>query len=480
MTGISSDDAALAARAAELTPSLVDRLVRLARIPSVAAPGFPAEPLLDAHRALVEELRAVGVGQIDQVLLDGMTAPTVVADVPGPPGAPTVLVYTHYDVVPAGDEGLWDTPPFEPVVSADRVVGRGVADSKGNIAAILGALQLVDGRPPVTLRIVLEGHEEFGSVYEEHPPAHPELYAADAIVIADVGNVRPGVPTLTIGLRGSVTMTVEARTLDTDKHSGQFGGAAPDARTALIRALASLHDARGDLAVAGLRREPWTGASYTDDEFRELAGVLPGVPLVGTGDLGSRIWSGAAVTVIAFDAPPASAPLNAVASSARAVLNLRVHPAQPAREAGEALAAHLRAQRPFGIDLDVTVGEAGDGFLAPTGGPAFRAAQTALRTAWDGAEVGTLALGGSIPIVMAFHEAQPGAEKLLFGATDGYANIHGPNERQLLDELTRTVVALAVFWRELAAGPTGPGTAGPGTTDPGTTDPGATDPGADR
>jgi acetylornithine deacetylase/succinyl-diaminopimelate desuccinylase-like protein len=247
-----------------------------------------------------------------------------------------------------------------------------------------------------------------------------------------------------------VTVTVEARTLDTDKHSGQIGGAAPDARSALIRALASLHDENGDLAVEGLRREPWTGASYTDDEFRELAGVLPGVPLVGTGDLGSRIWSGAAVTVIAFDAPPTSAPLNAVASSAKAVLNLRVHPAQPAREAGEALAAHLRAQRPFGIDLDVTVGEAGNGFLAPTGGPAFRAAETALRRAWDGGEVGTLALGGSIPIVMAFHEAQPAAEKLLFGATDGYANIHGPNERQLVDELTRTVVALATFWHELA------------------------------
>lgn len=444
-------DDVIAATAARLLPGLVDDVVRLARIPSIAAPGSPPGPLLEAHDAVVELLRAAGVTELDEILLDGMIAPTVVADVPGPPGAPTVLLYTHYDVVPAGDLALWDSPPFEPVRTDDALVGRGVGDSKANIAAILGALAIYEGRPPVTLRIVLEGHEEFGSVYEEHPPTSPETYAADVIVIADVGNVRPGQPTLTIGLRGSVSVTVEARTLDSDKHSGQFGGAAPDARTALVRALATLHDEHGDVAVAGLQREAWTGSSYSDDEFRELAGVLAGVPLVGTADLGSRIWSGPAITVIGFDAPPTSAPLNAVASHAKAVLNLRVHPAQPAAEAGEALAVHLRGVRPFGIDLEVTVGEAGDGFLAETGGPAFRAAERALSTAWGGAPTGTLAMGGSIPIVMAFHEAVPTAEKLLFGATDGYANIHGPNERLLLDELERTVVAMATFWRELAA-----------------------------
>lgn len=450
MSGDPLGDDAIAAGAARLLPTLVDDVVRLSRIASVAAPGAPPGPLLEAHDEVVALLRRAGVEQVDQILLDGMTAPTVVADVPGPPGAPTVLMYTHYDVVPAGDEALWSSPPFEPHVTDDRVVGRGVADSKANIAAMVGALELYGGRPPVTLRFVLEGHEEFGSVFEEHPPQSPETYAADAIVIADVGNVRPGQPTLTIGLRGSVTVTVEARTLGSDKHSGQFGGAAPDARTALVRALAALHDDTGALVVPGLRRDPWTGSTYTDDEFRELAEVLDGVPLVGDGDLGSRIWSGPAVTIIGFDAPPTTSPLNAVASSAKAVLNLRVHPAQPAREAGEALATYLRGIKPFGIELDVQVGEAGNGILAETGGPAFRAAEQALRVAW-GAEPGTMALGGSIPIVMAFHEAQPAAEKILFGASDGYSNMHGPDERLLIDELERTVVAMATFWRELAA-----------------------------
>ncbi|GEL93578.1 M20/M25/M40 family metallo-hydrolase [Cellulomonas composti] len=444
------DDAGIAAEAARLTPGLVDDVVRLSRIPSVATDGFPVGPLHEAHDVAVDMLRAAGVQEISQIMLDGMTTPTIVADVAGPPGAPTVLVYTHYDVVPAGDDALWSSPPFEPVVVDGTVVGRGTADSKANIAAIAGAIRVWGARPPVTLRIILEGHEEFGSSYELHPLTSPDTYRADAMVIADVGNVRPGQPTLTIGLRGSVSVTVEAHTLGTDKHSGQFGGAAPDARTALIRALATLHDDAGDVVVPGLLREPWTGASYTQDEFRDLADVLPGVPLVGTGDLGSRIWSGPAITVIGFDAPPTTAPLNAVASSARAVLNLRVHPGQKAAEAGEALGAHLRAQRPFGIPLEVTVGEAGDGFLAKTGGPAWHAAERALSIAWDGAPVDTLAMGGSIPIVMAFDEAVPQAEKLLFGATDGYCNIHAPNERLLIDELTRTVVAMAIFWREVA------------------------------
>ena len=89
-------------------------------------------------------------------------------------------------------------------------------------------------------------------------------------------------------------LTVEARTLAADKHSGVFGGAAPDALLALIRALSTLHDARGDVAVAGLNREPWTGATYTDEEFRKLGEVLPDAPLMGSGTLGERIWSGPA------------------------------------------------------------------------------------------------------------------------------------------------------------------------------------------
>ncbi|TVR35643.1 MAG: dipeptidase [Nitriliruptor sp.] len=443
-------DETLQLGARELLPTLVEELKTLVRIPSIATEGFPAEPLFEAHDLLVTWLQAAGVTDIERLEIPDKTAPVIIATVPGPPGSPTVLLYTHYDVVPAGELDLWDTDPFDPVERDGAIYGRGTSDSKANIVSILGALRLFDGHPPVTVKIVLEGQEEFGSPFDFYPPSDPDRFQADAMVIADVGSVRPGVPTLTTALRGSASVAIELQTLYADKHSGQYGGAAPDARLAVMRAIASLHDEHGDVVVEGLRREAWTSATYTEEEFRTLGEIVEGLPLQGTGDIGSRIWSGPAITVIGFDAPPMEAPMNAVASSARALLNVRVHPQQSAAEAQAAVVRHLEAQRPFGLALTVSAGEVGDGFAATLDGPAADAAKLALSIAWR-QETQLMAGGGSIPLVMALDTAVPGAEKLLFGATDGYSNIHGPNERVLIDELERAVVAKAVFLREYAA-----------------------------
>jgi acetylornithine deacetylase/succinyl-diaminopimelate desuccinylase-like protein len=234
------------------------------------------------------------------------------------------------------------------------------------------------------------------------------------------------------------------RTLESGKHSGQYGGAAPDALLALVRALASLHDEHGDVAVAGLQRNEWDGQVQSDDDFRELGTVMEGMPLIGTGGLGSRIWSGPAITVIGIDVPSVDGAVNAVSPHARAVLNVRVHPEQDAGEAQAAVMTHLRQQRPFGIELDVKPGTTGEGFSAITSGPAYEAARDAWAQAW-GAEVMMVGSGGSIPIVSALAGALPDAEALLVGTTDGFANIHAPNERVLLDEFEKAVLAEAEF-----------------------------------
>jgi acetylornithine deacetylase/succinyl-diaminopimelate desuccinylase-like protein len=445
-----SNDTIRAAVAAQL-PRLTEELIALARIPSIAAEGFPPEPLHEAHDRVVALLHDAGVPEVGDLPVEGTVAPVILARVPGPEGAPTVLIYGHYDVVPPGDLSLWRYPPFEPYEADGAVHGRGASDCKSNIVAIAAALRALDGRPPVGLTLVLEGHEEFGSPFDHYPPSNPDVFACDAMIIADMGSVRPGVPTLTVALRGSVDVAVEVRTLAGDKHSGQFGGAAPDARLALVHVLASLHDVNGDVVVEGLTRTPWTGATYTDDEFRDLAEVLPGQPLLGTGSIGERIWSGPAITVTSFDAPPSASPINAVASSARATLNLRVHPEQDAVEARAALVGHLERQRPFGIEVTVTPGEAGNGVAVPMGGPGVATARAALESAW-GSEPVLMAAGGSVPIVMSLHEAVPRADLLLLGAEDGFSNIHAPNERVLLDEVERTAVAIAVFLRDFASG----------------------------
>lgn len=291
-----------------------------------------------------------------------------------PPGAPTVLLYGHYDVQPPGDEALWLSPPFEPTPVEGGLRARGIADDKANIIVHLGVLRAFAGRPPVGLKIVLEGQEEYGSAFDDYPPTDPGRFACDAMVIADMGNLRPGSPTLTTGLRGAAEVFVEVRTLAEPRHSGEFGGAAPDSLLALLKALATLHDVHGDVAVEGLRREDWTGTTYTEEEFRSLAGVQEGMPLIGSGGLGERLWSGPAITVIGIDAPSVDLAASAVVPYARAKLNLRFHPEQDPRKARDLLVTHLESLRPFGIPLTVTPGDTGSGFEPATDGPGYRAA----------------------------------------------------------------------------------------------------------
>ncbi|MFF1395528.1 M20/M25/M40 family metallo-hydrolase [Streptomyces sp. NPDC058287] len=425
-------------------------LERLAAIPSIAFPGFPAEPVREAHDLLVGLLKDAGVERVERIDLPD-TAPVIFGEIPPPtPGAPTVLLYSHYDVQPAGDEKLWKSPPFEPTPVEGGLRARGIADDKSNVIAHLGMLRAFKGRPPVGVKIVFEGQEEYGSPFDDYPPTDPERFACDAMVIADLGNLRPGTPTLTTGLRGASEVVVEVRTLEEPRHSGEFGGAAPDALLVLLKALATLHDVHGDVAVEGLRREEWTGTSYTEVEFRSLAGVEDGVPLIGSGTLGERLWSGPAITVVGLDAPAVEHAASAVVPYARAKLNLRFHPLQDPKEAQARLVEHLRSLTPFGIHLTVTPGDSGPGYEATTGGPAYRAALTALKEAW-GTDASYVATGGSIPLVNGLAKAAPGAEVLLFGAQDSMCNLHAPNERVLFSELRSTVVAMCAFVREYAA-----------------------------
>jgi acetylornithine deacetylase/succinyl-diaminopimelate desuccinylase-like protein len=437
---------------AELMPQLKEDLARLVAIPSVSEWGFPAQTraaLLEAHQAVIEIMRSAGVETFGSLELEG-TAPVITGEIPAPDGAPTVLLYGHYDVVPAGDEAQWTSPPFEATERDGAIYGRGTADSKANILVHVGALRAWNGRPPVGIKLLIEGQEEVGSPLEEgYPAANPEPFRADAVLVADGGSIRAGQPSLTVSLRGDARITVEVRTLASNKHSGQYGGAAPDALVVLLRALASLWAPNGDAAVEGLRREEWSGETYTDEEFRKLAEIGADMPIVGSGGLGSRIWSGPAITVLGIDCPGVDGAPASVQSHARAVLNVRVHPEQPAADAQTAVMRHLEAQRPFGVPLEVTAGAIGDGFRARSSGWAWDAMVAAMSAAW-GAETVEIATGGAIPLVKAISDGVPDAAIFVFGCTDSFANIHGPDERLLVDEWEKAVLAETLFFEEFA------------------------------
>jgi acetylornithine deacetylase/succinyl-diaminopimelate desuccinylase-like protein len=434
---------------ASAMPQTVEELKRLAAIPSVAFPGHPEEPV-HAAAAMVEELlRSTGLPRVQRVPVEG-SFPAVYAEAPAPPGAPTVLLYAHYDVQPAGDPAAWRTPPFEPTLIDGCLYGRGVADDKSGVMSHVAALRVFRGQFPVGIKVIVEGQEEYaGERLEAFVERNPELLRADAVVVADTGNPRVGDPAVTTSLRGMAAFTLEVRTLREPVHSGSFGGAAPDALAALMRMCTALHDDNGDVRVPGLPRGTFLGQGPTEEEFRKTAGVLDGVSLVGSGSLADRLWSSYAITVTGLDVPSVSGAVNAVQPVARARVTVRVPPAADPKTTVEAVIDFLRQVTPWGAQVsfgDVTLGS---GFQADSGGKARAALNRAMERAF-GRPPRDVGAGGSIPLVNTLLKQFPAAEILLFGAEDEDAACHAPNERVDLEELRRVATTEALFLQELA------------------------------
>ncbi|WP_157250335.1 dipeptidase [Nonomuraea typhae] len=430
-------------------PQAVEELKRLAAIPSVAFPGHPVEPVHAAAAVTEELLRSAGLSHVQQIAVEG-SFPAVYGEAPAPPGMPTVLLYAHYDVQPAGDPAAWRTPPFEPTLIDGQLFGRGTADDKSGIISHVLALRAFQGRFPVGIKVIIEGQEEYaGERLEAFVERNPDLLRADAIVVADTGNPKIGDPAVTTSLRGMAAFTVEVRTLREAVHSGSFGGAAPDALAALMRMLTALHDENGDIRVPGLPRGTFLGQGPSEEEFRNTAGVLDGVGLVGSGTLADRLWSSYAITVTGLDVPTVSGAINAVQPAARARVTVRVPPAGDPKTTVDAIVDFLRQVTPWGAQVsfsDVTVGS---GFQADSGGKARAALNRAMDRAF-GRPPRDVGAGGSIPLVNTLLKQYPAAEILLFGAEDEDAAIHAPNERVDLEELRRTATTEALFLHELS------------------------------
>lgn len=440
----------LKATIAEQFPQTVDQLAELVRIPGVSFPDFPREPVDAAAAKVVEILSAAGCPDV-RLVANGEHPSAVYAEVPGPEGSPTVLLYAHYDVQPSGDEELWDSSPFEPEIREGRMYGRGAADDKSGVVLHAAVVRAFGGQPPCTLRIIVEGDEEYFGSFDDYPREHPEMFAADALIIADTGNIEVGVPTLTSALRGMAAVTVSVKTMEGAAHSGMFGGPAPDALMVLITLLATLRDANGDTAIAGLSSSDWQGSGYDEETFRALAGVREGQPLVGTGSIASRLITKPAVSVIGIDAPSVSGAINAVIPEARAEVSLRVPPDVDPHEAQQLLTDHLLSHAPWGVSVEVTAGSTGQGFAPSTSSPAYDAIRAAMLTAY-GREAVEAGSGGSIPIVPVLAEVVPDGDVILFGAQDTAARIHAPNESLDLSELENTILTEALFLLNLAAG----------------------------
>jgi acetylornithine deacetylase/succinyl-diaminopimelate desuccinylase-like protein len=433
----------------EVLPSARADLERLVRIPSVSADPGAERHVWASAAATAVLLREAGLPEFD-VVTAGDSRPAVLGRRPGPPGAPTVLLYAHHDVQPPGETADWDSDPFEPAERDGRLYGRGTADDKAGVAVHLAALRAYGDQLPVGVTVLVEGEEEVGS------PALPaflrafrDSLRADVVVFADAANWTADVPALTTSLRGGTAVVVEVRTLRHGVHSGMYGGPVPDALTALCRMLASLHDERGDVAVPGLTHGQADPLDLTEAHFRAEAGVLDGVRLTGTGGLTARLWAGPAIAVTGIDAPSVAAASNTLIPVARAKVSMRVAPGDDPAAARDALMAHLEAHAPWGAQVSIQPGALAAPFTARSGGRAYRCAHSALNEAWGTAAVDAGA-GGSIPFVTAYAGLFPDAEILITGVEDPETRAHGSNESLHLATFERACLAEALLLHNLA------------------------------
>lgn len=436
----------------DLLPGARVDLESLVRVPSVSAPVFDRGPLQASAEMVAGLLRAAGMPdvQILRAQQDGVPgAPAVVARRPAAPGVPTVLLYAHHDVQPPGDPATWTTPAFEPVERAGRLFGRGAADDKAGIVILLTAIRALGPDSPLGITVFIEGEEEIGSpTFETFLQAHRDLLAADVVVIADSGNWRVGRPALTTSLRGMVNGVIEVATLDHAVHSGMFGGAVPDALTALIRMLDRLWDAEGALAVPGL-----TGGEadldYPEADLRVDAGVLDGVRLLGRGSLASRLWTRPSLTITGIDVPSVDTASNTLLPAVRARFSLRLAAGQDPRAAFTTLHDHLQATVPWGARVEVRLGEMCRAWAGDVDGPVHNLARWALGQAYGHAPV-HMGIGGSIPFIAQLAEAYPEATVLVTGVEDPATRAHGSDESLHLADFERACLGHALLLTALA------------------------------
>lgn len=438
----------------------LDELLAFLRIPSVSA-----DP---AHRADVRRCAEWMAGAFRDAGLSAAAEetgghPAVVAQRRGTPGAPTVLVYGHYDVQPAEPLENWTSAPFEPVVRQGKLVARGASDDKGQIFCHLAAVRAhlsARGRLPVNVIFLVEGEEESGSAHlEPFLAANRERFHCDAVVVSDSSQFAPGVPALTYGLRGLAYLEIELRGPARDLHSGSFGGAVQNPANALARMLAALHDEGGRIAVPGFydavrplapwEREAFGALPFDEDAYRRELGVdaLPGE--AGYSVL-ERVWARPTLDVnglwSGYTGEGAKTVLPAAAS---AKVSCRLVPDQDPDEIARLLEARLRELTPPGCRLEVRRLHGARPVLLPVDVPAMQAAAEAVRRGFGAAPVFTRE-GGSIPVVEAFRRLLEAPVVLLgFGRPDDGA--HGPDERLDLGDFRKAIHTSAWLWELLGS-----------------------------
>src|SRR4051812_29934424 len=457
MTVVPSDlDRYLSAHADRIRNELFDLL----RIPSVSARSEHDADTARTAEWVADSLRSAG---LTCTVHQTAGHPIAVGEYRGAPaGAPTVLVYGHYDVQPAEPLELWTSPPFEPTVRDGRIYARGSVDDKGQLFLHIKALEAhlaVRGTLPVNVIVIAEGEEEVGSQHlASFIESHAELLKCDAVVISDSAMFAPGLPSVLSSLRGLAYFQLDVKGPAQDLHSGSYGGAVVNPAMALARILATLHDADGRIAIPGFYdrvrdwpehvREQMRTLPFEEDAFREETGS----PALG-GEKGysilERLWTRPTCEVNGLlSGYTGEGAKTVLPAKAMAKVSCRLVPDQDPQEIEKLMKTHVAKVAPAGVKVEVRHLHGGRPWRAELDGPIFDAAKAALRSAF-GKEPVITGEGGSIPVVGDF-ERILGAPVLLVGFGLPGENAHAPDEWMSVENFRKGTLAMAAMWDEYA------------------------------
>jgi acetylornithine deacetylase/succinyl-diaminopimelate desuccinylase-like protein len=431
------------------------------RIPSISALPEHAADVLRAGEWLAAALTAVGIEHAE--VSDTGGHPIVYGDWLHAADAPTVIVYGHYDVQPVDPLDEWTTPPFEPRIDGDRLIGRGTADDKGQIHAHLSAaraLLATRGRLPINVRYVFEGEEESSSEHlDGWLSANRERLAADAAIISDTGFLDGNLPAFTVGLRGMMYAQIDVVLTSGDLHSGTYGGAVHNPAIALAQIISALKGPDGRIRIPGFyddvaelsadERAAMAELPFDERAYQAAIGVPALVGEVGYTTLERRsirptldvngIWGG-------FQGPGSK---TIIPAQAHAKVSCRLVPSQDAADIYAKFEAFVAEVAPPGVEVRVHLIGKGRPFLTPIDHPVTQAAARAMEAAFGRAPV-FFREGGGIPIASSF-DAILGLPVVFEGFTQPDDHAHSPNEWFLLDNYERGIRAIAATFDEIAA-----------------------------
>ena len=439
----------------------VASLLEFAAIPSVSALPEHAQDVVRAAEWVAERFRRVGA--TDVAVERTELHPIVFARIHEAPGAPTFLVYCHYDVQPVDPIELWETAPWEPFLRDGRFVGRGVADDKGQIVmhlAALEALRAAGKAPPVNLTFVFEGEEEYGSesLYR-WIEANRDRLAADAAVISDTTYFEGNLPAITVGLRGIMYAQIDVELSPVDLHSGQYGGTVANPANALAAIIAALKGSDGRVRIPGFyddvvaltdaERAALEGLPFDDEAYRT---AIPVTELVGEAGYSTLERKGARPTLDVngiwggFQGEGAK---TIIPAHAHAKVSTRLVADQDPDRVFTALRDFVAEIAPPGVTVRTTFIHGGEPSLTPTDHPVTRAAARAIE-AVHGVPPVYVREGGSIPVTAAFDHAL-GLPVVLLGFVQPACNAHAPNEYLLHENFEAGPRVIVRLWDELAS-----------------------------